>query len=214
MPPQTSTTLIHIMALDGIVNVNSIFTIALFIGLTSTPSDHSYTLLSTPACAATAATAERLVSRHVYSFSSFLFSSLVALGLKQAIRIADHDHILNCHAVLHGAGRVDLRMLRVGILGSALGSVFGCVFLTLALVDWVQIKLGVLACCLLGLLHFGCCYPSCHVSPFCSHHIYFHCVPCLPAIRSYRESGLILRQQQRHADRRQHCAPRLHAIRS
>nr|GLL42975.1 uncharacterized protein LOC109163846 [Ipomoea trifida] len=146
MPPQTSTTLIHIMALDGIVNVNSIFTIALFIGLTSTPSDHSYTLVTTPACAATAATAERLVARHVYSFSSFLFSSLVALGLKQAIRIADHDRILNCHAVLHGAGRVDLRMLRVGILGSALGSVFGCVFLTLALVDWVQIKLGVLGC--------------------------------------------------------------------
>ncbi|XP_019168109.1 PREDICTED: uncharacterized protein LOC109163846 [Ipomoea nil] len=144
--PQTSTTAIHIMALDGIVNVNSIFTIALFIGLTSTPSDHSHTLVSSAACAATAATAERLVSRHVYSFSSFLFSSLIALGLKQAIRIANHDHILNYHAVLHGAGIVDLRMLRFGILGSALGSGFGCVFLTLALVDWVQIKLGVLAC--------------------------------------------------------------------
>lgn len=47
---------------------------------------------------------------------------------------------------MHGAGHVDLRMLRFGILGSALGSVFGCVFLTMALVDWVQIKLGILTC--------------------------------------------------------------------
>lgn len=37
-------------------------------------------------------------------------------------------------------------MLRFGYVVSAIGSVFGCVFLMLALVNVVQIKLGVLGC--------------------------------------------------------------------
>lgn len=41
---------------------------------------------------------------------------------------------------------VNLKVLRAGILASGIGSVSGCVFLTLALVDLVQIKLGMLAC--------------------------------------------------------------------
>lgn len=41
---------------------------------------------------------------------------------------------------------VNLVVLRVGTLVSGFGSVFGCGFLMMALVDLVQIKLGTLAC--------------------------------------------------------------------
>ncbi|KAL6977044.1 hypothetical protein U1Q18_025838, partial [Sarracenia purpurea var. burkii] len=43
-------------------------------------------------------------------------------------------------------GYINKSFLRVGFMVSAVGSVFGCVFLMLALVNVVQIKLGTLAC--------------------------------------------------------------------
>ncbi|KAH7838392.1 hypothetical protein Vadar_025812 [Vaccinium darrowii] len=132
------TTSIHAMALDGIVNVNSLFTVATFLGLALNPTS---TLLdpASSSCAATKAVAKQLVAFHVYSFSSFLFSSLVASALKQAIRTADDTGV-------SPAAQVNLKALRAGILASAAGSASGCVFLTLALVDLIQIKLGVLSC--------------------------------------------------------------------
>ncbi|KAL7173318.1 hypothetical protein ACSBR2_032730 [Camellia fascicularis] len=145
-----TTTRIHIMALDSIVNVNSLFTLAVFLGLALNPSDPNYTLIPTNACAASSAVAEHLVAFHVYSFSSFLFSSLIASALKQAIRTAKDDDDGGDVVVVGGgvemAHHVNLKMLRAGILASAAGSASGCVFLTLALVDLVQIKLGSLAC--------------------------------------------------------------------
>ncbi|KAI3682463.1 hypothetical protein L1987_82461 [Smallanthus sonchifolius] len=140
-------TTIHLMALDGIVNVNSLFTLGLFLGLAVNPSDPNYTLVdsSDMSCLTTSSVAENLVAFHVYSFSSFLFSSLIAFGLKQAIRsVKDGDTRVE---VSDGTiAHVNLRVLRAGILASAAGSVSGCLFLTLALVDLVQIKLGKLAC--------------------------------------------------------------------
>ncbi|XAR58947.1 hypothetical protein NMG60_11014541 [Bertholletia excelsa] len=122
------------MALDGVVNVNSLFTLAVFVGLAFNPVDPRSTLVGTSPCAAGRAVAEGFVASHVYSFSSFLFSSLVASALKLAIRTAGDP-----------SAHVNLRMLRVGILASAAGSATGCVFLTMALVDLVQVKLGALA---------------------------------------------------------------------
>ncbi|KAG6485916.1 uncharacterized protein LOC122008361 [Zingiber officinale] len=130
-------TSIHITALDGIVNVNSLFTLAVFIGLAWNPSRYPDGGLPDSDCAASNRVAEDLVSFHVFSFSAFLFSSLVALCLKQAIRIVRP----------HGrTARVNKALLRGGILSSAVGSVLGCGFLTLALVNVVQIKLGRLDC--------------------------------------------------------------------
>ncbi|KAL0299227.1 UNVERIFIED_CONTAM: hypothetical protein Sradi_6582500 [Sesamum radiatum] len=86
--PATS---IHITALDGIVNVNSLFTLAVFIGLAWNPTDPSNSLIDPiqqPGCSPGPKVAEDLVAFHVYSFSCFLFSSLVALGLKQALRLS------------------------------------------------------------------------------------------------------------------------------
>ncbi|KAK2999060.1 hypothetical protein RJ639_022700 [Escallonia herrerae] len=139
-------TSIHIMALDGIVNVNSLFTLAVFLGLSINPNDPSYTLLDpASACAVGTSVAEDLVAFHVYSFSSFLFSSLVASGLKQAIRMTAKDGDASVVDV-QSVGKVNREVLRAGILASALGLASGCVFLTLALVDLVQIKLGKLGC--------------------------------------------------------------------
>lgn len=144
-----TTTSIHIMALDGIVNVNSLFTLALFLGITTTNTDH--TLLNNNAtCAAGPAIAEGLITYHVYSFSSFLFSSLIALALKNAINIS--KRVVGVGATNFRVHASDLAVevnsvaLRVGTLISAFGSVFGCGFLVMALVDLVQIKLGTLAC--------------------------------------------------------------------
>ncbi|GAV78321.1 Glycos_transf_1 domain-containing protein/Glyco_transf_4 domain-containing protein, partial [Cephalotus follicularis] len=133
------------MALDGIVNVNSLFTLALFLGLTWYPNTDPATALigSTTSCTASVTIAQNLVACHVYSFSSFLFSSLIALALKQGINVFKGKEAFGIGvSMVH----VNVVALRVGILVSGLGSVFGCGFLTLALVDLVQIKLGTLAC--------------------------------------------------------------------
>ncbi|WCJ20431.1 maternal effect embryo arrest 60 [Euphorbia peplus] len=155
MLPQLSrahklTTQIHIMALDGIVNVNSLFTLALFLGLAWYPIiSPSTSLISDPSCIATPSIGEELISFHVYSFSFFLSSSLIALALKQAIKIADKDgdNVVTVEEVGSvGLVHVNMVALRVGTLVSGFGSVFGCGFLMMALVDLVQIKLGVLGC--------------------------------------------------------------------
>ncbi|MED6217266.1 hypothetical protein PIB30_016078 [Stylosanthes scabra] len=156
-----STTRIHIMALDGIVNVNSLFTLALFVGLTINSPDTA--LLGggggeDTACAAGPSVVEGLISSHVHSFSCFLFSSLIALALKNIINISktveDGDNIdalggnnsKVVHLVASFIGEVNAVALRVGTLVSAFGSVFGCGFLVMALVDLVQIKLGTFGC--------------------------------------------------------------------
>ncbi|KHN25234.1 hypothetical protein glysoja_010151 [Glycine soja] len=148
----TTTTRIHIMALDGIVNVNSLFTLALFLGITTTSTTNTLIGDDNAACAAGASISEGLIAFHVYSFSSFLFSSLIALALKNIINfskdIKDGDVVLdnNNNNWVHSAAKINTVVLRLGTLVSAFGSVFGCGFLVMALVDLVQIKLGTLAC--------------------------------------------------------------------
>ncbi|KAJ1422297.1 hypothetical protein SESBI_13120 [Sesbania bispinosa] len=126
---------------DAIINVNSLFTLAVFVGLAWNPNDPQNNLNSDPSCAPSAAIAENLVAFHVYSFSSFLFSSLIALALKQAIRLSRNTSSFSS-AVAH----VNRSTLRLVMLVSGIGSVSGCAFLMLALANVVQIKLGTLAC--------------------------------------------------------------------
>ncbi|CAK8575892.1 unnamed protein product [Lathyrus sativus] len=144
-----TTTSIHIMALDGIVNANSLFTLALFLGITST-NTNSTLIGDNPACIAGPSVAESLMAYHVYSFSSFLFSSLIALAIKNVISISKGiDGAVATNNLVRGyelTGEVNTVALRLGTLVSAFGSVFGCGFLVMALVDLVQIKLGTLAC--------------------------------------------------------------------
>ncbi|KMZ67462.1 maternal effect embryoarrest 60 [Zostera marina] len=134
------TTSIHVTALDGLVNVNSLFTIAVFVGLSlTTPGQRS--LENKSDCDAGDDVARALLVFEVLAFSFFLFSSLVAQGLKLAINLLnskDVDEEFRAH--------INVKVLRFGMLGSAAGSVLGCIFLVLSMVNVVQIRLGLLSC--------------------------------------------------------------------
>ncbi|MCL7021508.1 hypothetical protein MKW94_010847 [Papaver nudicaule] len=135
-----STTSVHVTALDGLVNVNSVFTIAVFVGLSlTTPGQHS--LENKDICDAGIDVAKRLLVFEVVSFSFFLFSSLIAQGLKLAINLLnskDVDEAVRAH--------INIKVLRFGMLGSAIGSVMGCIFLMLSMVNVIEIRLGLLSC--------------------------------------------------------------------
>ncbi|KAG2641036.1 uncharacterized protein LOC120666679 [Panicum virgatum] len=151
-------TSIHVTALDGIVNVNSLFTLAAFVGLAWRPSADGPGLAAgadragSP-CAAGDRAESDLVSFHVLAFACFLFSSLVALCLKQLVRTFPPHRRRGAAAgpsssssALGRTARINRAALRVGILASAVGSVAGCGFLMMALVNVVQVKLGRLGC--------------------------------------------------------------------
>ncbi|PPR93066.1 hypothetical protein GOBAR_AA27609 [Gossypium barbadense] len=125
---------------DGLVNVNSLFTVAVFVGLSlTTPGQHS--LENRAPCDAGVDVAKKLLVFEVVSFSFFLFSSLVAQGLKLAINLLnskDVDEAFRAH--------INLKVLRFGMMGSAVGSVMGCLFLMLSMVNVIEIRLGMLSC--------------------------------------------------------------------
>lgn len=149
-------TSINITALDGIVNVNSLFTLAAFLGLAWRPSSDGPGLADGAdrtgnPCAAGDRAESDLVSFHVLAFACFLFSSLVALCLKQLVRTYPAPHRRRAASASASAAggrtaRINRAALRVGILASAVGSVAGCGFLMMALVNVVQVKLGRLGC--------------------------------------------------------------------
>ncbi|KAG5232160.1 hypothetical protein OIU76_004999 [Salix suchowensis] len=136
----TTTTSVHVTALDGLVNVNSLFTVAVFVGLSlATPNQHS--LENNTSCDASINVARNLLVYEVVSFSFFLFSSLVAQGLKLAINLLnskDVDEVFKAH--------INLKVLRFGMMGSAIGSVMGCVFLMMSMINVIEIRLGMLSC--------------------------------------------------------------------
>eukprot|EP01018_Ginkgo_biloba_P034403 Gb_14404 [translate_table: standard] len=134
------TTSVYVTALDGIVNVNSLFTFAVFVGLSLTDPAQTNFQKST-ACDAGEEIARNLLTFQVISFGSFLFSSLVAQGLKQAILLRNSSNVNEVFKV-----HINNRFLRVGMLVSAIGSLCGSIFLMLALMNVIQIKLGTFAC--------------------------------------------------------------------
>ncbi|XP_028769717.1 uncharacterized protein LOC114727163 [Neltuma alba] len=136
----SSTTSVHVTALDGLVNVNSLFTIAVFVGLSlTTPGQRSLENRST--CDAGIDVAKKLLVFEVVSFSFFLFSSLVAQGLKLAINLLNSKEVDEAFRV-----HINLKVLRFGMMGSAIGSVMGCLFLMLSMVNVIEIRLGMLSC--------------------------------------------------------------------
>ncbi|XP_057801406.1 uncharacterized protein LOC131016719 [Salvia miltiorrhiza] len=133
-------TSIHVTALDGIVNVNSLFTMATFIGFSMTVPQNS-TTASSAACTTSAETVRRLIVFEVLSFSFFLFSSLVAQSLKLQINLRNNMDPTDPH-------RADINVdhLKYCLFASAVGSVLGCTFLTMSVVDFIRVKLGSLSC--------------------------------------------------------------------
>ncbi|KAL8548861.1 hypothetical protein ACS0TY_007937 [Phlomoides rotata] len=133
-------TSIHVTALDGIVNVNSLFTMAIFIGFSLTVPENA-TAASRPECTTSRETVRRLIVFEVVSFSFFLFSSLIAQSLKLAINLINNMDPDDPHKA-----DIDPNYLRFGLFGSAIGSVLGCSFLVLSIVDFIQVKLGSYSC--------------------------------------------------------------------
>ncbi|KAL3732305.1 hypothetical protein ACJRO7_029042 [Eucalyptus globulus] len=141
-PAMSSDTSIHVTALDCLVHVNSLFTLALFLGLAWNPWDPNNTLNRDPRCTAGPAIKRNLITFEVFSFGSFLFSSVVALALKQAIQNTQSPSYHPRELI----ARINQDVLRLGMVVSGVGSVGGSVFLMLALINVAQIKLGTLAC--------------------------------------------------------------------
>ncbi|KAL3621881.1 hypothetical protein CASFOL_034077 [Castilleja foliolosa] len=133
-------TSVHVTALDGIVNVNSLFTMATFIGFSLTVPEAASAAASLE-CHVSRGTVRRLIVFEVVSFSFFLFSSLIAQSIKLAINL-----INNMDPSDPLKANIDPDLLKYGLFGSAAGSVLGCVFLMLSMVDFIQVKLGVFSC--------------------------------------------------------------------
>ncbi|KAG8371655.1 hypothetical protein BUALT_Bualt13G0110800 [Buddleja alternifolia] len=145
-PPPTTTTTgrsktsVHVTALDGIVNVNSLFTMAIFIGFSFTVPSASGAG-NKLSCNASVSLVRRVIVFEVISFACFLFSSLIAQSLKLAINLvislgSDDPHIAD----------IDSFCMKYGLFSSAVGSVLGCSFLMLSIVGFIQVKLGVISC--------------------------------------------------------------------
>ncbi|KAL1555177.1 hypothetical protein AAHA92_15651 [Salvia divinorum] len=133
-------TSIHVTALDGIVNVNSLFTMALFIGFSMTVPENATTVTSA-SCTTSRETVRRLIVFEVVSFSFFLFSSLVAQSLKLQINLRNNMDPTDPHKA-----DINVDHLKYCLFASAVGSVLGCTFLTLSIVDFIRVKLGSLSC--------------------------------------------------------------------
>ncbi|PIN03294.1 hypothetical protein CDL12_24182 [Handroanthus impetiginosus] len=116
-------TSIHVTALDGIANVNSLLTMAIFIGFSLTIPETA--TAAGPQCITTRET----IRRHE--------SSNLKLTINQLNNTDPSDP--------HKAD-LDPDFLKYGLFGSAIGSIVGCAFLMLSIVDFIQVKLGVYSC--------------------------------------------------------------------
>ncbi|KAI7983291.1 hypothetical protein LOK49_LG15G00960 [Camellia lanceoleosa] len=123
--------------LDDLVNVNSLFSIAVFLGLSfATPGQRS--LESRPKCDAEPHKAKLLVVLEVVSFSFFLLSSLVAKSLKVNLQIYGQENF---------CPKGGLRFLKwLFLCLSVYASFLGCFFLMLSMIYLIQIRLGRLSC--------------------------------------------------------------------
>ncbi|XVF32041.1 hypothetical protein REPUB_Repub17cG0047600 [Reevesia pubescens] len=127
---------IHQAALDDLVNVNSLFTLAVFVGL-SLARQGERSLENRDECDAGTDNAKPLVVNEVASFACFLLSNLVAKALKIHVTICQEEDFKRTHnQVVRGS------MLLLPVWAS----VFGCILLTISMVHVIQIKVGKLSC--------------------------------------------------------------------
>ncbi|XVE72656.1 hypothetical protein DITRI_Ditri11bG0055900 [Diplodiscus trichospermus] len=127
---------IHQKALDDLVSVNSIFTLAVFVGL-SVARQGERSLENRTECDADITNARRLVVNEVVAFACFLLSSLVAKALKLHVTICQEEEFKST---------TNRNIRGIMLLLSVWASVFGCIFLTISMVDVIQIKVGKLSC--------------------------------------------------------------------
>ncbi|KAI9165728.1 hypothetical protein LWI28_019461 [Acer negundo] len=139
---------VHLKALDDLVNVNSLFTIAVFIGMSvASPNQHSLEIRQE--CDAGPLFSKRLILYEIVSFACFLLSSLSAKSLKVLInlkkikrkikRIPKLDRFFKDVLLSEFWGRALLAL-------SIVASFVGIVLLTMSMANVIQIKVGKLSC--------------------------------------------------------------------
>ncbi|TXG60701.1 hypothetical protein EZV62_015274 [Acer yangbiense] len=139
---------VHLTALDDLVNVNSLFTIAVFIGM-SVASPNQQSLEIRQECDAGPLLSKRLILYEVVSFACFLLSSLSAKSLKVLInlkkikrkikRIPKVDRLFKDVLLSEFWGRALLAL-------SIVASFVGIVLLTMSMANVIQIMVGKLSC--------------------------------------------------------------------
>ncbi|KAL8096899.1 hypothetical protein AgCh_030107 [Apium graveolens] len=127
---------VHLKLLDDLVNVNSLLTIAVFVGLSmTTPGTRS--LDTREECSSGPEMAKMLIVYEVIAFSCFLLSSIVA-------------KVLKLHLYLDGVRYKiisrDFDLKDFMLVLSASASVAGIVSLSLSIVNIIQIRIGLLSC--------------------------------------------------------------------
>lgn len=141
---------VHLKALDDLVNVNSLFTIAVFVGL-SFDSRNQQSLEGRRECDPDVGLAKRLILYEVISFSCFLLSSLCSKSLKVLINLEKIKRKIKLKRIpklerlcknilLSGTWRRFLLVL------SIVASFIGIILLTLSMVYVIQIRVGKLSC--------------------------------------------------------------------
>ncbi|KAJ7534591.1 hypothetical protein O6H91_13G101400 [Diphasiastrum complanatum] len=140
-PINKGSTQIHVTALDAVVNVNSFFTVAVFIGLSFNVPQDSAATGPVSACVPGASVVKYLLVFEVVSFGCFLFSSLIAQGMKLGLIFVNSDDPQETQAAV-----ISQKFLRSGMIASAMGSVAGTLFLLLSMINIVQLKLGSWSC--------------------------------------------------------------------
>ncbi|KAI9159617.1 hypothetical protein LWI28_000277 [Acer negundo] len=149
-------------ALDDLVNVNSLFAIAVFVGMAfANPNQRS--LENRPECDPDPGLGKKLIIYEVNSFASFLLSSLVAKSTKVLLNIRKKEQTRNHRLVPDRLCKKVLlsepwKRFSLGI--SVLASFAGIVLMTLSMVYVIQIRVGKLFC--------GSDYAIRAVAPLCA----------------------------------------------
>ncbi|KAI5068150.1 hypothetical protein GOP47_0016495 [Adiantum capillus-veneris] len=142
MSPHTAESTLHVSALDALVNVNSLFSGVVFIGLAFSSSTISLVASSTDdPCTPSSNTARRVVLFEVLAFAAFLLSSLIAQGLKLQLALIGAKKV-----VPNALVPINERFIRFGMAVTALCTAIGTVFLTLSIVFLIELRLGALSC--------------------------------------------------------------------
>ncbi|XP_010032149.2 uncharacterized protein LOC104421768 [Eucalyptus grandis] len=124
--------------LDDIVGLNSWFTVAMFVGLSLANPGQVHSLEEDrPECDPDARLRKRLIFYEIASFSFFIFSGFLGKTVKIVLYIYEKKRY---------ADPPRQTFSLVAFYLAIYGTMTGCLFLLLAMVDVVQIKLGKVSC--------------------------------------------------------------------
>ncbi|XP_030472977.1 uncharacterized protein LOC115690683 isoform X1 [Syzygium oleosum] len=129
--------------LDDVVSLNSLFTVAVFVGLSLAQPGQVHSLEDDDTCHPDIKIRKRLVAFEIASFSCFVFSGFLAKTVKIFLYIYKKRDGLP-GGVVKNPHRQWKSL--VGFYFSIYMTMVGCLLLLLAMVDVVQIKLGRLSC--------------------------------------------------------------------